>query len=531
MRIWATLDDFLRPEGGQLVGRNVANNNFLKALFKYGTFDKYHFFLANSAHRRLFMEKWKPVVDAFGIANKIELFDRLDLPEMMQRNDYTVFHCSDHVTWLTPLCRLRNRYAKIPVTAMIHSLSYPRFMESYLDMMHGGVSPCDALLCSSDAGRRVVQNCFTQLAKGFDLAPPAMRMEIAPLGLDSGDVPSLEKAACRGLLKIGESEIVGLCFGRLSDHDKMDLFPLLQAFAKVSGDEKERLVIAGAGADEDYRKLLELWAKALGIEKRISIFANPDEELKWRLFHAADYFLSPTDNPQETFGITLIEAMACGLPMIVSDYNGYKETASGAAAVRVKTAWDRFDPLARLSPLLDERTLHRYFAQSLIVDIGQLAGAMRDMIHEPAKRKAMGEAGRRRFEKHYDYRVIIPRIEKIWDELKANCDIAVDEDAFDPAAMDVFEVFAHYPSEMISLDTRLRRSELAVELRRANADYPLYAEMSNIIDAGKMQRLLFQLRKPASIVDIIEQAGEPSWKIRYTLMWMLKHGLVEKDEG
>jgi hypothetical protein len=40
----------------------------------------------------------------------------------------------------------------------------------------------------------------------------------------------------------------------------------------------------------------------------------------------ADIFISLADNIQETFGLTPIEAMAAGLPVVVADWNGYQET-------------------------------------------------------------------------------------------------------------------------------------------------------------------------------------------------------------
>ena len=53
--IWASLDDYLPPgDSFQHVGRNIANHSFFQALLRYGHFDEYHLFLANSAHRRLF---------------------------------------------------------------------------------------------------------------------------------------------------------------------------------------------------------------------------------------------------------------------------------------------------------------------------------------------------------------------------------------------------------------------------------------------------------------------------------------------
>ena len=52
---------------------------------------------------------------------------------------------------------------------------------------------------------------------------------------------------------------------------------------------------------------------------------------------AADIFVFPIDNVQETFGLAPVEAMAAGLPVIVSDWDGLKETVSPDAGIRVPT--------------------------------------------------------------------------------------------------------------------------------------------------------------------------------------------------
>ena len=53
---------------------------------------------------------------------------------------------------------------------------------------------------------------------------------------------------------------------------------------------------------------------------------------------AADLFLSLVDNPQETFGLAPVEAMAAGLPVVVSDWDGYRATVSdGVEGFRVPT--------------------------------------------------------------------------------------------------------------------------------------------------------------------------------------------------
>ena len=58
-------------------------------------------------------------------------------------------------------------------------------------------------------------------------------------------------------------------------------------------------------------------------------------DLGWK---AADVFVSLSDNIQETFGITPLEAMASGLPVIVSDWDGYKDTVpNGEIGFRINS--------------------------------------------------------------------------------------------------------------------------------------------------------------------------------------------------
>ena len=53
---------------------------------------------------------------------------------------------------------------------------------------------------------------------------------------------------------------------------------------------------------------------------------------------AADIFVSLADNIQETFGLSVIEAMASSLPLVVSDWNGYKDLVNhGFNGFRIPT--------------------------------------------------------------------------------------------------------------------------------------------------------------------------------------------------
>ena len=62
---------------------------------------------------------------------------------------------------------------------------------------------------------------------------------------------------------------------------------------------------------------------------------NPDVV---RCCWAADIFLSLVDNHQETFGLSPVEAMAAGVPVVVSDWDGYRYTVqNGVEGFRIPT--------------------------------------------------------------------------------------------------------------------------------------------------------------------------------------------------
>ena len=63
-----------------------------------------------------------------------------------------------------------------------------------------------------------------------------------------------------------------------------------------------------------------------------------DAEIRRRAWSAADLFTSLSDNIQETFGLPPVEAMAAGLPVVITDWNGYRDTLEdGVQGIAVPT--------------------------------------------------------------------------------------------------------------------------------------------------------------------------------------------------
>jgi hypothetical protein len=111
--------------------------------------------------------------------------------------------------------------------------------------------------------------------------------------------------------------------------------------------------------------------------------------------------VSIADNPQETFGLTLLEAQAAGLPVIASDYDGYRDlVAHGATGLLVPTLGpepaQEEDFVDQLAPLLFDNQYHLLLAQRTAVDAPALAEALRTLLTDLGLRTRMGAAGRGR---------------------------------------------------------------------------------------------------------------------------------------
>jgi glycosyltransferase involved in cell wall biosynthesis len=107
---------------------------------------------------------------------------------------------------------------------------------------------------------------------------------------------------------------------------------LLRAWALARGELGGRqLAIVGPGRDEKYVAQLQALAAELGISADVLFVGGVPLEETVHFYQAADVFVYPSMN--ETFGLPILEAMACGCPVVTSDTSAMPETAGGAAVL------------------------------------------------------------------------------------------------------------------------------------------------------------------------------------------------------
>lgn len=105
---------------------------------------------------------------------------------------------------------------------------------------------------------------------------------------------------------------------------------LLRAFAAAKAELGDRqLAFVGHGRDVEHMAELRALAARLGIEDDVVWVGGVPLKETVQFYRCADAFVYPSFN--ETFGLPLLEAMACACPVVTSNVSAMPETAGGAA--------------------------------------------------------------------------------------------------------------------------------------------------------------------------------------------------------
>jgi glycosyltransferase involved in cell wall biosynthesis len=144
------------------------------------------------------------------------------------------------------------------------------------------------------------------------------RVVVMPNGVDADLFTPGENAALRERLGIPEDGVAAAFVATLDRAHHFKRLDLAIDGLARAGEERVHLVVAGDG---ELRPEFERQAAEAGAADRVHFLGRiPHAELP-DVLRACDFAVLTTE-PPESFGIVLIEAMACGLPVIATDYPG-----------------------------------------------------------------------------------------------------------------------------------------------------------------------------------------------------------------
>jgi glycosyltransferase involved in cell wall biosynthesis len=377
--------------------------------------------------------------------------------------------------------RRRGSPRRWSICGVTHTTASHRAMDSIGELLTGPVEPWDALICTSMAVRRTVERILDTYGQWLQQRLGAARLTrpllpVIPLGIDCAaldpgpEAKAAARAGWRQRLGIAPRDLVVLFVGRLSWHAKAHPLPMylgLQHAARRLGPGSGRLHLVESGwhANDWIRDGFAEAQRQLMPDVQCHLVDGREPEARRGVWHAADVFCSLSDNIQETYGLTPVEAMAAGLPVVAGDWDGYRDTlVHGETALLVPTTL----PAPGSGSVFAERhedgrdSYDRYCAQASLVtavDVPAAAEALTALLGDPQRRAAMGAAGRASARALLDWRVVIGRYQELWAEQAAIRKAAAEPERQGPAHPlrdNPFELFGHYATRLLQPDTRLR---------------------------------------------------------------------------
>jgi glycosyltransferase involved in cell wall biosynthesis len=441
------------------MGRNSAGEGFLRGWLAHADVERFHFWNVQNLDRPMLEAlldrlgpvdrpvTWIPRGEREGLAVAGALY--IPSPELRSE------------AW----ARLAFGGQAYSLTGVTHTIAETYILDEIAGMLTAPLEPWDALVCTSESGRKAVEVLLAGVAAyiqerfGAARIPPAQLVTI-PLGVHTADfVRNPEaRAGWRESFDIPQDAPVALHMGRFSTATKMHPGPMglaLQIAAERLGKPVYWIWFGGARRAED-GAAFEAAARAFCPDVEIRIAPDTRAETRDSLLSAADVFLSLSDNIQETFGLTPVEAMAAGLPCVVSDWDGYRDTVRhGVDGFRIRTTAPRPGLGGDLAYAYAQRamsydTYAGAAARLTSVDVHEAAEALTALFADPDLRARLGASAQARARESFDWRVVIPQYQALWTELARRRSAAAQQPSMEnPYRPDPFRMFAGHPSDAL----------------------------------------------------------------------------------
>lgn len=310
------------------------------------------------------------------------------LPELLRLKNFDIVHL--HHPFI---------FGDLLLWAAIKARGIPLVLTHHNDLIGDGLRPLLFDSYSAVATRLLFGTAAKLAAVSLDhaahcrLAPLFRRrwddvVEI-PNGVDAKLFrPDIDSQAVRQQHNIPADAAVVLFVGVLDRaHHFKGAGLLLKAFASL---KRPNVVLMFVG-DGDLKAKFVAEAATLGIADRVRFVGNVPNAETPPYYAAADLVVLPTA-PPESFGIVLIEAMACGKPVITSNLPGVRSVVSDGEDGLLTATGDIADLAAKLGLLLDN----------------------------PGRRHAMGARGRAKVEARYAWPTVIPRLAQLYEQVLSN---------------------------------------------------------------------------------------------------------------
>lgn len=431
-----------------------------------------------------------------------------------------------------------------------HTLASQSVLSSITRLLSAPLYPWDAVICTSSVAKSLLRKVLDAEADHIKSRFGATRivepqLPVIPLGVHCSEFEFAGgiREKSRASLNIAADDVVVLFAGRLTFHAKAHPIAMFISLERAAARTRRKLhlVLFGqfpnSSIADAFRMEARLYAPTINL---IILDGSIDEN--WTVaWSAADIFTSFSDNIQETFGLTPVEAMARGLPVVVSDWNGYKDTVrDGIDGFRIAT-WappegSGSDIMDRYENLIDTYDIYiGSVSQFVAIDLGAAADAFVRLADSVELRHRMGDAGRQRAREIFDWSVVFASYSRLWDDLAEMRRIAGpmpgEADTFRRAdRIEPFTLFRSFPTAVPNRRTKVHRiTEISVPGIAERRGLMSVNYATSVIPSDTVfERLIPHLREePVEVSSLLEACSDiPPAAIVRGLLWLAKMGMI-----
>jgi starch synthase len=533
----------------KLMGRHAAGEGFLSALTRHYAPGNLDCFAQNQRSYAGFVQKLR----GFSPNPPPTRFVPWDQPEKLSQAGCLFVPGPG----IDPYAWKRRKFSDhhYSLCGVTHTIASARAAEALGNLVTAPTQPWDAVICTSEAVKtaavRTIDDWRNYLGERFGHKPDCpVQLPVIPLGVDcaqmGGDATTAAtRADWRRRMGIREGSVVFLFVGRLSFHAKAHPLPMYLALERAARESGKRIVLIQAGwfANESLKRSFVEGARQYCPMVDVIFIDGRRADVRMHIWHAADVFISLSDNIQETFGLTPVEAMASGLPVVASDWNGYRQTVVDQVTgymipTYMPPAESGLELAERFADMAD--SYDQYIggaSQAIAVDVDAAGAACAALASDEVLRARMGAAGKKRAQDIFDWKHVIRQYRELWIDLAERRTHAAGKpkphfasDGLQVLTGNPFRIYSHYATRVLPDESVLElTTETGTEaLRQIRTNHMNTFADATLAPVARRLLIVELLQKgPASVADLLErlQPGNRD-RLRRTIFWMLKCGLV-----
>lgn len=464
--------DAVEGEGKELVGRRSAGQSFLKGFLAHAGGEDVRALVDSPKSAKAFDD----TVRRLGETRPLEVQSlRSGFDPALAGTIFFPTPGFQGVPWQ----RMRHGAASCSLVGITHTVSTRRIIEGLHQMLAEPVEPWDAVICTSHAVKSVVARQFeaeaefTRARYGASRVPQP-RLPVIPLGIAAADFAPRDGARARMRAAQGtpEDAFVVMTMGRMSVIEKANPMPLLLALEQVATrtGRAVHLWMTGWASREEEEALHHAAAKALCDKVVVRFLDGRDPDIRRDVWAGADIFTLPVDSIQETFGLVPVEAMAAGLPVVMPDWDGFRDTViHGHTGLLVPTrmaqAGSGTEIARRFAEGIDGYLQYLALVQSQVqIDVPAYAAAFEALILDAELRARLGRQAVAHVRRTLDWSAVIPQYLSLAEELGEARRAAVPTRMVNPVQIDPFTLYQDYPT------TKIRPEDVVTLVRPVIAD-------------------------------------------------------------